>query len=527
VSRRFVFTALALAAGAGAGALLIGAGEASAITRSEVLSRAKTFAYHPWTCTSQNLTGSCGGGYQSVYVPGDYVGLPYDWGGYMSMFEFDQGILNGKGAGSYPDDGILSCTVGVDCSGFVSKAWDTGHYTTSNLADISSAIAVGSLLPGDVFNEAGYHVAMFSHSLAGGEPAMYESLGYNVHYNVTGGWSHVDGYIPRRFTKIEGTQASPIDGTPVDPIVIDGFPYTDMRNTKESESDLLDGCGAAPSKSEAGPEYVYQVTFDQPGTLAASISDDVGVDIDIHLYTSMNTSDCVARNDTTLTVEVDCGTYYIVTDTFKGATETPGLFTLTATFAPANKPCGNGPPAYSPSGKLGDACGNPNAPALPFCNPNVGGEVCLYNDDLSFCTKPCAVNADCGQFPGGCCGDLGGGELYCFAAELCGGNMPPDQMDNPDGGDPSPGDLTSGSAGAGGSAGGPAGVAGGSAGAGGQGGAGGPTGGKTTGSGSNPDDPDNGGGCSSSSTAPRGGGTLALLLGLAGIVATRRKRPRS
>lgn len=522
--RRILITALAITAGAGT--LALGAGDAHAITRSAVMARAKAFAFHPWTCTDQNLTASCAGGYQSVYVPGDYVGLPYDWGGYMGLFEFDQGIDAGKGAGSYPDDGVLSCTVGLDCSGFVSKAWDTGHYTTSNLADTSTAIDASSLLPGDVFNEAGYHVAMFSHLLASGEPAMYEALGYNVHYNVSDGWSHVDGYIPRRFTKIEGTSVSELAGTPIKPIVIDGFPYTDTRSTKDSQSDLLDGCGAAPAKSEAGPEYVYQVTFDQPGTLTAAISDDVGVDIDIHLYTSMNTSDCVARNDTTITVEVDCGTYYIVTDTFKGATETPGLYSLTATFAPANKPCGNGPPVYSPSGKLGDACGNPNAPELPFCNPNLGGDVCLYGDSTSFCTKPCATNADCGAFQGGCCGDLGGGELYCFTSDLCGGEVPPDQEDPPDGGDPSPGDLTTGSAqGGGGAAGGsPAGVGGGVAGAGGPGGAG--AAGGSGGSGSNQADPGSDGGCSQSGTTPRGGRTAVLLLALAGIIATRRKRSR-
>ena len=59
----------------------------------------------------------------------------------------------------------------------------------------------------------------------------------------------------------------------------------------------------------------------------------------------------------TITVDVDCGTYYLVADTFKGAAEHPGLYTLTASFTKANKPCGNGPPKYSPSGKLGDACG--------------------------------------------------------------------------------------------------------------------------------------------------------------------------
>lgn len=524
--RRAIVSGLALALAAGA-AVTAGPGEAGAITRSEVLSRAKGFAYHPWTVTNVNLTASCNGAYQSVYVPGDYVGLPYDWGGYMTLFEFDQGILSGKGAGSYPDDGILSCTVGLDCSGFVSKAFGAGHYTTSNMASISSAINVSDLLIGDIFNMAGYHVTMFETKMANGEPNHYEALGYNVHYNVTGGWTHVDGYTPRRYVNIEGTTAADPLGTLVKPIQIGSFPYTDTRNTKESKSDMLDGCGAAPAKSEAGPEYVYQVTFDKPGTLTASISDDATADIDIHLYTSMNTSDCVARHDTTITVEVDCGTYYLVADTFKGASEAPGMYTLTATFTPKNQACGGGPPQYSPSGKLGDPCGNPNDPDLPFCNPNLGGEVCLYTEDTSFCTKPCSSNADCAALQG-CCGDIGGGELYCFTSDLCESPNPPEPQDPPDGGgDPDPEDLTSGAGGGGGSAGAGVGGSGGAGIGGGNGGSGGPGAGSGA-NGNNPPgpkgDPDAGGGCSMSGGGAGGGRLGVLFLALAGLVAGRRRR---
>lgn len=497
--------ALVLAGGAAVG----GAGEARAITRSEVLARAKAFALHPWTCTQQNLAASCNGAYQSVYVPGDYVGLPYDWGGYMTLFEFDQGILAGKGAGSYPDDGILACTVGLDCSGFVSKALGASHHTTSDMASIATAIGVGDLLAGDIFNQAGYHVAMYSHTMASGEPALYESLGYNVHANVTGGWSHVDGYTPRRYTQIEGTSAADVEGSPVTPILIGSFPFTDTRDTKESESDLLDGCAASPQKSESGPEYVYRTTFDQPGTLTAVVSDDVGVDIDIHLYTSMSTSDCVARNDTTLTVDVDCGTYYLVADTYKGAAEQPGLYTLTATFTPKNTPCGNGPPQYAPAGQPADACGNPNAPDLPFCNPNLGADTCLYTDQTSWCTMPCAKDGDCAALgPASCCGDIGGGEQYCFPPGLCASPEVPDQESPPEGGDPKPEDLTS--------------SAGGSAGAGGT--AAGAGGGASATGGAADDDAASDGGCSSTGAPVPGGSPALPALAIAATLTRRRRR---
>ena len=70
----------------------------------------------------------------------DFERIPENLFGLVQSFEFDQGIKNGLGAGSYPADGILSCTVGLDCSGFVSQAWAAPHHTTSNLDQIASVV---------------------------------------------------------------------------------------------------------------------------------------------------------------------------------------------------------------------------------------------------------------------------------------------------------------------------------------------------------------------------------------------------
>ena len=99
---------------------------AVAIERAEVVDRAKAFSYHPWTCGLSNLSASCLSGYQSEYVVGDHMGLPYDWGGFVSLHEFDQDIASGLGAGTPPGGDSVSCTTGLDCSGFVSQCWDTG-----------------------------------------------------------------------------------------------------------------------------------------------------------------------------------------------------------------------------------------------------------------------------------------------------------------------------------------------------------------------------------------------------------------
>ncbi len=394
---------------------------AQGITRDEVMVRAKAFAYHPWRCSTANLTASCDAGYQSVYVVGDFMGLPYDWGGYMTLFEFDQQIAQGNGAGSYPSDGILSCTSGLDCSGFVSQCWDAAHNTTSSMSSIASPILQADLLAGDALNTPGYHVVLFSRLLASGEPLFFEAVGYNTHINTTGGWSYLSGYDPIRYDGITGTTAGNPMGTPENPIIISSFPYSDSRDTSMSASDVLDGCGQAPSTSEAGPEYVYQVTLTQPGLLTVAVSDDVGVDIDVHLYTSMNTSDCLARHDSSFTQAVDCGTYYVVADTFVGSQAYPGAYQLTVDFSPSGGSCGSGPPTYDFEGGLGDECAYSGNPDLPFCNENLGSEVCIYSSSppTSFCSRACAGIADCAAFPGGCCEDIGSGEHYCLPAGLC------------------------------------------------------------------------------------------------------------
>ena len=427
-------------------------GAASAITRTEVLARAKAYALHPWTAKAQNLTASCSAAYKSEFQAGDYLGLPYDWGGYMTVAEFDKQIGDGLGAGSQPTDGILACTAGVDCSGFVSGCWKAGHFTTSTIDQTSSVITQAQLLAGDVVNKAGEHVVLFSHLLANGEPVYYESGGYNVHENPFGGWSSLMGYMPRRYASIEGTSAADPLGTVANPIVIGSFPYSDSRDTSASFSTAFDRC-ALSTANESGPEYVYKVTLTQPGQLTVSLSDDAATDIDVHLYSSFNANDCLARHDNTFTQAVDCGTYYVVADTFvNGAGKAlTGSYALTVAFTPQGSACGAGPHVYATPGGPGEKCRYPGHDALPFCNPTLGADTCVYSTQGagdSFCSRPCATVADCGAYAGGCCQDLGNQELYCMPASWCGQSPStapkPKPTDVMDGGAPDLGGATEG-----------------------------------------------------------------------------------
>lgn len=177
-------------------AILFSSASAGAISRDEVLVRAQTYCFHPWECETKNVTASCDWGYQSVHAVGQHMGLPYDWGGCMTLLKFDKGLEQGQGAGSYPDDGILDCTVGLDCSGFVSKAWGVGHHTTSSMHQVSHEISLGSVKEADGFNIPGYHVVLFGGKVPGNWPIFYEAIGYFTQLNAVGGWATVDGFQP-------------------------------------------------------------------------------------------------------------------------------------------------------------------------------------------------------------------------------------------------------------------------------------------------------------------------------------------
>lgn len=429
---------------------------AGAISRSEVLVRARTYAEHPWHCGQNNLTATCSAGYQSVYSVGDYVGLPYDWGGYVTLHEFDLGIEEGSGAGSYSDDGVLNCTVGLDCSGYVSRVWDTGHYSTSSMHNVSSEIDPSEVKPADAFNIPGYHVKLFETTQGNGDPRFLEASGYNVHVTFWDSWTSVNGYTPIRFQSIEDTPPTYVDGTADNPVVVTSFPFVDQRDTSLSLSDQFDVClGAAPTKGEYGPEVIYRLDLSQPGTVTVAVQDDADTDVDVHLYGALNEWDCFARNDKVVESPVDCGPLYVVADSYTTAstgTDHPGPYTLTIDFQAVDQPCGQGPPPYDPGGHAGGPCGYPSNPTLPFCNPNLGGVFCLYTSGVgatSFCTYPCQGPGDCfDDFPGGCCefvdaeiGDACMPASFCTPPQPDPGTPPPDEA-LPDTGPADPGHET-------------------------------------------------------------------------------------
>lgn len=324
--------------------LLIAA--ALGIPREDALDNASQYGTHVWTSTEANTVADCTSGYESAYEPGTHVGLPYDWGGYMTLDEFDAQIADGYGAGSHSWHGSLSCTAGVDCSGFVSKVWDTGHYGTSTFYQVTTDIDASELTRGDVFNDAGSHMTMFTHISEDGWPVYWESSGSaeGVRLNSTGGWSSMDGYQPARFDEIEDGSST---GTSTTPKEITAFPYTHYGWTAGAASDVFD-VYACSDADESGPEVLYRATLPGPGTVTVVVSDADGVDIDVHVLTAADADTCVGRDDTEVTAHVDGPELWLALDTYVGDQEYSGPYVLTVDFV--EDPIDSGDSAETDSG---------------------------------------------------------------------------------------------------------------------------------------------------------------------------------
>jgi len=333
-----------VAIGVGLAALIAAvAVDGRAVERSVFLAIAPLYEEHEWVCTEQNTTGvDCPYGYISDFTPGTYNGLPYDWGGFVTLDEFDADIAAGEGAGSHSDDGVLSCTTGLDCSGYVSILWEMPvKYGTSTLLDVTDEIDARDMWPGDVFDLVGSHVIMWVRKDDAGDAWITEASGTcNGVCGRSVSWSYFGGYVPLR-PDVEWVQTATVGsylGTVDDPIPIDGFPFRDWRNTRQAVSDVFDSYSAAPDMDESGPEFVYVFEVAGAGTLTASVIDAPQVDIDLQLLGSLDADDCLARAHIDLEHEIAAaGTYYLTADTWVGsdATEYAGAFVLDVDFSGA------------------------------------------------------------------------------------------------------------------------------------------------------------------------------------------------
>ena len=161
----------------------------SSVTRSECITIAESYLTHHWSPTKANVrhgndargirvdTPDIGFQPAGKDIPGWWIagqpaeGVPYQWGGFSTLAEFDAGVKQGKAAGDVYtsakraalDDAVSTEAVGIDCSGYVSRCWKLPRsYSTRELPSLCKRIAWNDLKPGDILNTNNAHCLIFA-----------------------------------------------------------------------------------------------------------------------------------------------------------------------------------------------------------------------------------------------------------------------------------------------------------------------------------------------------------------------------
>ncbi len=160
----------------------------SHVTRTECLALAEAYRVHRWTPVAANvkhgddskgiridtpdITHNPGGKIPGWYVPGQETeGVPYQWGGFCTIEEFDAGVAAHKAAGDVYtdakraklDDAVSTEAVGIDCSGFISRLWKLPRsYSTRELPGLCKPVKWEAMQPGDILNTHNAHCLLFA-----------------------------------------------------------------------------------------------------------------------------------------------------------------------------------------------------------------------------------------------------------------------------------------------------------------------------------------------------------------------------
>lgn len=163
--------------------------------RKKIIDRAEDFLNAKWSTDVKNLNSHnsewrCIAPYQvnsarwaqplylkDIREGSTVYGVPYLWGGKISVIDFISHVSSGKIAGNICTKVVNRIAVsvpdstGIDCSGFVSRVWELGNGRKRiDLSTVAIATdrystkidALHRLQAGDVLNKAGSHVRLFA-----------------------------------------------------------------------------------------------------------------------------------------------------------------------------------------------------------------------------------------------------------------------------------------------------------------------------------------------------------------------------
>ncbi len=129
---------------------------------------------------------------------------------------------------------------------------------------------------------------------------------------------------------------------PVDQLCVDSFPYTNTNDTSLSTRSVFDRYDCAASTNESGNEVIYRVEVPASGFLSAAVYETSGVDVDVHILSSLDSQACVSRGNLHAKADVTAGTWFVVVDTFvSGGVPQAGAYRLDIGFIrPSEGACG-------------------------------------------------------------------------------------------------------------------------------------------------------------------------------------------
>lgn len=204
-SEGFLAPSMDFAQGVGGVGLLSGC-----VSRNTMASTDSGYRSNSHYYNSTNIDGSCTNRLTPRHLSsaGTYYSVPYKWNGFHTVAQFNAQMSPATGrAGDIETDHTTSCSYGVDCSGFVSRVWQTTtKYGTSTLPNISYSIPVGWLEEYDVFNKPGSHVVLYLSTQGSGYTISHATT-YQSQDRVVSQWvssSYVNGFTPRRFDDVCG-----------------------------------------------------------------------------------------------------------------------------------------------------------------------------------------------------------------------------------------------------------------------------------------------------------------------------------
>ncbi len=179
------------------------------VSRDTIMNTAWGIRNNQKYLSSTNTDGACSGRGKPRYIggAGTWRSVAYDWGGFDSKALYNSYMSpNTYKAGDINTAGVESCSRGLDCSGFVSRAWQlTTKYGTATLPNISWKLgSTGSLLRGDIMNKSGSHVILFESFVSGGMWGLESTTtnSYDRAVYITRTWSALNGYVPRRYNNV-------------------------------------------------------------------------------------------------------------------------------------------------------------------------------------------------------------------------------------------------------------------------------------------------------------------------------------